>query len=130
VADIDTDGLRRLAEAATPGSWSLDTNTPFSEELVGIFIESAKRYVVLFEDQDPGLCADPVAHGDAAYIAAMDPPTTLALLAEVVALREQVARVREMAGSWYQQGLLSASDYDVGGNHAAGAILAALGDST
>jgi hypothetical protein len=38
--------------------------------------------------------ADVYGERNAAHIAAMDPPTTLALLAEVVTLREQVARVR------------------------------------
>lgn len=68
----DIDALRKVAEAATPGPWELD----------GSDIAAGDYWVAYSAD---------TSVTDAAHIAAFDPPTVLALLDEVAALRATVA---------------------------------------
>lgn len=96
---FDLDALEQVAQAATPGPWSVDRNTPFSDELVGVFCEAQKRYVVEFEDQSWADTEDEVREQDAAYIAAADPTTILNLLAELRGHREAELRVRDLCTS-------------------------------
>lgn len=48
---LDLGAIEARAAAATPGPWEADHNTPFSDELVGIFATDQKRYVLRVEDQ-------------------------------------------------------------------------------
>lgn len=81
----DVAELRRLAEAATPGPWS---TAAFQ-----LVIDVARRI-------DVGMCGH---RDDAAFIAAANPATVLALLdaaAERDALAAAVERVRALADEW------------------------------
>lgn len=44
--------LEHLKAASTPGDWEVDTNHPFSRDLVGLFSESVKAYAVKFDDDE------------------------------------------------------------------------------
>ena len=82
--------LRKLAEAATPGPWS---TAAFQ-----LVIDVARRI-------DVGMCGH---RDDAAFIAAANPATVLALLAEREALAAKVERVRD----WLDHRGVDVSDRD------------------
>lgn len=88
---LNLEAIRERCEAATEGPWKNDTNTPFSGDLVGIFVPSEKRYVGKWADQgwDED---DEVRYADAEFIAAarFDVP---ALVAECESLRAKIAAV-------------------------------------
>ena len=93
--------LRRLAEAATPGPWA---TAAFQ-----LVIDVARRI-------DVGMCGH---RDDAAFIAAANPATVLALLdaaAERDALAAAVERVRALADEWTYNGEFGWDD----GSHAYG----------
>lgn len=46
------DRLEQLRDFSTPGPWEVDTNMPFSRDLVGIFSERRKCYAVKFDSDD------------------------------------------------------------------------------
>lgn len=82
--------LRRAAEAATPGPWRVSP-VERGNALVG---------------GDPEIGDAPYAEvrtvPDAEFIATFDPPTVLALLDEMEALRWQVERVRNLGPTWHR----------------------------
>ncbi|MGG7450590.1 hypothetical protein ACQ3HE_06835 [Plantibacter auratus] len=39
-------------KAVTPGTWEIDTNAPFSRDLVGIFVPECREYAVKFDDDE------------------------------------------------------------------------------
>lgn len=78
-----TDEIRARLDAATPGPWEVDTNEPFSQDIVGIVGPSG--YVLLLEEQDESEC--PVTEADADLIA--NSPADLAyMLDENAVLRK------------------------------------------
>lgn len=82
--------LRTLAEAATPGPWVADAPAGFGTIFAGVLGDSSRW---LF---------DPVkgTNEDAAYIAACDPQTILALLDELETLRAALEAARFVARYW------------------------------
>lgn len=90
--------IKAREQAATPGSWQADYNTPFSNNFVGIY-EETEGYIIKAEDEDEGYStrqadADFIAHSRA------DIP---ALVAEVERLTKentsQVEYINELADS-------------------------------
>lgn len=83
MADLDLARLKALAEKATPGPWVvIDAHKP------GIDGDDGKFTIVLFGDED-----EPEGvhrKEDAAYIAALDPATVLALIARA----EELERIK------------------------------------
>lgn len=77
---VDTKKLRELAEAATPGPWIVSDKDVFSAITVG----SSKTDVCTFDiyEHRPDECAE-----DAAFVAAANPQTVIALLDEIERLR-------------------------------------------
>ncbi len=87
---LDLDALERTAQAATPGPW------------VGFGYGPSDSWVRITREDWPD---DPVCEvgcnqsrrvADAAHIAAFNPTTALALIAELRAARERERRVREV----------------------------------
>jgi hypothetical protein len=88
--------IKTRAEAATPGPWRYDptkVNAISWEESVFAGANGPTAVTVA----STGPADDPQSMDDAAYIAGMDPATTLRLVAEVERLRAQVERVEELA---------------------------------
>ena len=87
-ATPDVAELRRLAEAATPGPWSLTDGDPAM---------SGQHWTI----RRQGVAGIRISgftygfNGDAAYIAAANPATVLALLDDADALRAELAHMRE-----------------------------------
>lgn len=80
---IDTKHLRALAEAATPGPWEAETWThQFDDEITFGYVEANECSIW---DHSGGNTVANAA--DADYIAAIDPPTLIALLGEIERLR-------------------------------------------
>ena len=77
---IDTDRLRALAEAATPGPWE-DVSNRYGYDV------SETWAVEPVAPSVHNICHVTVGQRDAAYIAAADPQTVLALLDEIERLR-------------------------------------------
>lgn len=88
--DIDLDDLERTARAATPGIWEVDRNTPFSDDIMGIFQPDYRRYVVHL-DGSFHRDARPVSDEDAEYIAAARPEVVLELIRRLRAAEKAVA---------------------------------------
>ena len=83
MTDLSPDALKRLraiAEAATPGPWSRDT--------FGCVSASRRNRTIAMPGN--GFRASAQDDTDARFIATFDPPTVLALLAEVERLRQQM----------------------------------------
>lgn len=81
MSEIDYAGLRALAENATPGPWETMSPRPDGRNAVhrpgyGLFGEEVSTFLVV--DTNPA---------DAEFIAAMDPPTVIALLDEIERIR-------------------------------------------
>lgn len=70
---IDTEALRRIAEAATPGPWGCRWEDA-EEFWFGQGYWTAGRFVIGGDERDAE------AKADAAHVATFDPPTVLALL--------------------------------------------------
>lgn len=82
----DTDRIRRLAEAATPGPWRVI--------LPGDLAWSRRhryRCVAFGPDRDEPYTTSPLVPADARHIAALDPQTVIALLDRIDALEATVA---------------------------------------
>jgi hypothetical protein len=84
--------LKKLCEDATPGPWEVDTNEPFTNDMVGVFSPTAKMYAVLFRDQETEDDAEIVSPSDAALIAA-----SRTALPELIAEVEFLTKVAEQA---------------------------------
>lgn len=54
----------------TPGPWEIDTNGPFTAEMVGIYQPILEEYVVLFRNQDTPDESELVSEANAHLIAA------------------------------------------------------------
>lgn len=50
---VHIEGALARANAAPEGPWEVDTNYPFSPDLVGIFIPAKKTYAMLFDRDSP-----------------------------------------------------------------------------
>ena len=89
----DLNDLRKIAEAATPGSWAAE---PY---LYGVGDGGRIRVTSPSDDGAHNLAED-VLPENATHIATFDPPTVLALIARLEQAEQQVARVREVAAGW------------------------------
>ncbi len=92
----DLDALQRLAEAATPGPWSLDTDANDQQMVLAV---EADFWVALCPHQ----CVRSIevqAGKNAAHIAALNPTTTLAWIA---ATRALVAERADLGAQLYAQ---------------------------
>lgn len=103
---VDLDEVRRLARAATPGpwrynpekAWHLPTDLPLrrnGEEFVGAGPVDAMICIAATGPAD-----HPQSVADARYIAAADPATVLALLADLDAAREALRRAEQGRDYW------------------------------
>lgn len=82
--------LRRIAEAATPGPWTLDA---LGMGVVGS-VETPDGIVVAQVQRMSGDTDGTQREGNARYIATFDPQTVLSLLDEIERLMERQRRVR------------------------------------
>jgi hypothetical protein len=80
------DAIQAQLDAATQGAWSVDRNYPFTQDLVGIFADEERKYVLQVENQDD--VDDPTSDADAEFIAS-SPENTRFLLD--LARKEQAA---------------------------------------
>lgn len=92
-ADLDLDALTRLAEAATPGPWVAQYGGVTTE------VDGHVSQSVIYAAPCPNDCGDEsivdrIAPVDAAYIAAVDPATVVALVERLRAAEEVIERVR------------------------------------
>nr|WP_303705475.1 hypothetical protein [Brevundimonas naejangsanensis] len=90
--------LARLAEAATPGEWGWDeTCTPFYNDPDGRSCggEATGFAEVVQDDDIDTVVVDRARLCDAAFIAAANPVTVLALIAEVAALRSSLKKAND-----------------------------------
>ncbi len=102
--DLDLTALKALAKKATKGPWVAEYDRPepitdYGQDVAGTCDESHARFQRAVRDGDivrlcwlhseSGLDVDEVHEADALFIAACDPETILALIAEVEALRER-----------------------------------------
>ena len=76
---LDHAALRALAEAATPGPWTLSADGPPPDIIAGMSVVACTLPSDRTRDEDTA---------NAAYIAAANPAAVLALLDEVERLRE------------------------------------------
>ena len=81
MSDHDLDALEAVAKAATPGPWEAYADRCVRTEPYGPII------------YDDSCQENENADANMAYVATFDPPTTLALIAEVRSLRARVAEV-------------------------------------
>ena len=92
MSTIDHARLRALAEAATPGPWEAETWThQFDDEITFGYVEANECSIW---DHSGGNTVANAA--DADYIAAIDPPTLIALLDRLDAAREYI----DNPGNW------------------------------
>lgn len=129
MSELDLDALQTVAKAATPGTWRAvegDLEGKPASEYVRTLIanreadgtSSGRLFLTMApNDIDPEIGAEvvpaltgdgPRAEANAAHIATFDPPTVLALLAEVAALRAKVAEV-EAAARLHEHGYCETS---------------------
>ena len=92
----DLGRIEEVARAATQGSWEWHTSNS-SPRLVSVTIRGTRDVAWASASPGYGICID---KQDAAHIATMDPPTTLALIAELRALREALKPFAEEARRW------------------------------
>lgn len=97
----DLDALEALAKAATPGPWVLDNSgwsRPYSvpDRIAGGISENDWTNVIMPQDEQGG--GSWSRDEDAEYIAAADPSTILALIAELRRERERADRAEWAAG--------------------------------
>jgi hypothetical protein len=90
---IDTKKLRELAEAATPGPWvEIERcDNASADEACGVTSKQRTKYghiVGIFQSDARDECSHPVSKANAAFIAAANPQTVIALLDEVESLRD------------------------------------------
>jgi hypothetical protein len=78
--------LRKLAEGATPGSWKVDGDFLVTEDPTEL--EFVRRAIA-----DLRYFHQPRDRDNAAFVAAMDPPTAIGLLDEIAALRAALEEV-------------------------------------
>lgn len=91
--ELDLKELRKVAEAATPGTWVLDG---FAEGgcSEGCCEEYTRLSVYSVTNQGEVVASEVRAQRNADYFDAFDPPTVLALLTQLEQAEAQVARVR------------------------------------
>ena len=89
MSDLDLDKLEAVAEAAIEGEWSTDER---ALPRVGATRYSAITRVVVARDGEHEMQVSSWSgtEANATHIATFDPPTVLALIAEVRLLRKQV----------------------------------------
>lgn len=96
--DIDLDGLEKLAKAATPGPWTWDElMTPFYNDPEGRSCggEATGVAEIVQDGRDDAVVIERAGLCDAAYIAAANPATVLALIA--LARREVATEMEVVA---------------------------------
>jgi hypothetical protein len=83
--------IEARTQAATDGPWEVDRNYPFSSDLVGIFAQDAKKYVLEVAGQ--GEVNDPTTSADANFIAhaRTDVPALIAMVREQRAALDLIA---------------------------------------
>jgi hypothetical protein len=82
------DAIQAQLDTITPGAWSVDRNYPFTQDLVGIFAEGPRKYVVQVESQ--GNVDNPTTDEDAEFIASAPENTRFLLdLARKYVQREE-----------------------------------------
>lgn len=102
----DYQKLRRLAEAATPGPWRTYRESDFD----GIMIESDSKCICAFDTWEH---RPDEREPDAAFIAAANPTTVLALLDDNEALRKQLDIATELLDSRNKQLAAAQAEVDV-----------------
>lgn len=108
--DIDTGALRKVAEAATPGPWTVKHHGAGGViEAWAVETDDPQRDAVCIDfDRDYG---DPMGgcedEATALHIAAFDPPTVLALLDRLEAAEAKVARVEALREEFKSRGGLT-----------------------
>jgi hypothetical protein len=90
-APIDIEKLRQLAEAATPGPWEVSDDDMFSP--IEVTSDGPGRDICCLDTYDHR--PDERAN-DAAFIAAANPQTVLALLDEIERLRDLAGQVPDL----------------------------------
>jgi hypothetical protein len=90
MTNIDLDGLAALAQAATPGPWVVSLDGVYEADM------SARITRVSGNPE--------VAHADAAFIAACDPDTILALVERAKDADRQRAAIAALADKWEVMG--------------------------
>jgi len=85
---INIEKLRELAKAATPGPWyelpRCDNAEPY--RACGVVSEQKAKHgtpISIFKSDAYDECSHPISKADAAYIAALDPHTVIALFDEM-----------------------------------------------
>lgn len=92
---LDLDELERKARAATQGEWAADRvpgmprdDDPVLANVIALELDDTGRQQQIADCYDNTNCADKQCEANAAHIAAVSPPTVLAL----------IARIRELEG--------------------------------
>lgn len=86
MSQIDLDALEKLADEATPGEWTINA----------VRTIEGQQMVCGGVDHEYGLVADVTMDRDAAFIAAANPATIKALIAELKEAREHLTRCVEL----------------------------------
>lgn len=102
MSEIDYAELRKLAENATPGPWAADE----------VFQLTAPTQIDGFSNPEGRAAAQRQTEHDWAFIAAMDPPTVIALLDRIEVLRSVVIGdwESEYAAQWVKTDGLPVTD--------------------
>lgn len=105
MADINLTELRKVAEAATPGPWTVDghVGSEYDDLVVAPYPGGEPGWVV-------GVAETETSPEGATHIATFDPPTVLALLDRVAELEAVVGRVEALAGEYDDEGMHAHSD--------------------
>ena len=85
---MNTEELKRLAEAATPGPWGYDYDDQDHDTCIGI-LWGTNHYAIATIPYN-GQVSDEKVTATGNYIAAANPAAILALIAEVDSLRDEV----------------------------------------
>lgn len=92
---IDLDALEKLADEATPGPWKVDRSYP-NRLPGGISQDGTEGRAAITRFNAFAKPTQPFAERNAAFIAAANPATIKALIAELKEAREHLARCVEL----------------------------------
>lgn len=99
-------GLRKIAEAATPGRWAVYREDP-EDGWVDTYVVEHTFETAIGQCPECGVRAS-IPEPDAEHIAAFDPPTAIALLTLLAALTAERDRVEALADEWEARAVGSA----------------------